>query len=93
MKLSVIPDSVLAGMVRDGCYTKGESVGDGGQKFLLVFAVTYGADEGVETLNEAFEAFHDFHSDDDWMERNIQVLTVENGTVTVREIAAEVLED
>ena len=92
MKLSDIPDSVLASMVRDGCYTKGESIGGCGGKFLLVFAVTYGAEE-VETLNEAFEAFHDFHSDEDWMRRNIQVLTVEDGQVEVLETSAEVLED
>ena len=93
MKLSDIPDSVLASMVRDGCYTKGESIGGRGGKFLLVFAVTYGAEEEVETLNEAFEAFHDFHSDEDWMSRNIQVLTGEDGQVEVLETSAEVLED
>ena len=95
MHISAIPDAVLAKMVCDGCYTKDEKIGEGpyDHKYLLVFAVPYGNPDGVETLKDAFEAFHDFLSDDDWMERNLQVLTVENGKVNVTETSAEVLED
>ena len=94
MKLSEIPDSILAGMIRDGCYTKNVNMGPGDHqsRFLLVFAIPYGPEDSVETLREAFESFHEFNSDNDWEERNIQVLMVESSGVVVHEVSAEVLE-
>jgi hypothetical protein len=94
MKLSEIPDSILADMIRNGCYTKGESIGAEPEdnQYLLVFAVPYGNPDGVETLKDALNAFRDLMADGDWEERNIQVLTVESSGVAVHEVSAEVLE-
>jgi len=53
-------DAELAAMVRTGTYTRGETFGDGHNRFLLVLAVPYGDVDGVFTVA-------------DWQERNIQV--------------------
>ena len=94
MRLDDIPDKVLADMVRNGCYAHNACMGQAlyDARFLLVFAVPYGPWEGVNYIQEAFEAFHEFLSADDWEERNIQVLEVtEDGRVTVAETSMEVL--
>ena len=94
MTLNDISDKVLADILRNGCYTKNARFDDSekGVKFMLVFAVPYGPEDGVETLQEAFESFHEFISESDWFERNIQVLTVENGAPVVCETSHEVVE-
>jgi hypothetical protein len=89
--LAEIPDSILASMVRDGCYTVGESIGDGedDSQFLLVLAVPYGKVDGVGLVEEALENFRELLSADDWQDRNIQILTLKNGEPVVQELAYE----
>jgi hypothetical protein len=84
---------VLADMVRNGCYTRGEDIGpDARNQFLLVLAVPYGAPEEIETKTEAIEAFRNLLDKSDWFERQIQILTLENGEPHVEEVSHEDLE-
>lgn len=96
MKIAQLPDKVLADMVRNGAYTRGETIANDGQsgssKYLLVLAVPYGPKDSVETLPEAFESFRELLSADDWDERNIMVLYVsEQNEPEVREVTYETL--
>ena len=52
-------------------------------------AVPYGPSDSVESLSEAFEGFRDMLDTSDWFERQIQVLTVENGKPSVVETSHE----
>ena len=90
MNIKEIPDSILAAMVRNGCYAKGTDFSDG--TMLLVLAVPYGPVDDTLTLIEAMESFHELVSADDWEERNLMVLTVskENQAVSVIETSYEV---
>ena len=92
MQLTDIPNKVLADMVRSGTYTAGTNIDGDSTKFLLVFAGPYGPADDVYTLREAFKAFQEFISDYDWEERQIQVLTVENGQPHVIEESFENME-
>jgi hypothetical protein len=92
MKLSEIPDHVLANMVRGGIYTKGESLTDG-EGFVLVLAVHYGSVDDISDPRDAFESFRALLADDDWEDRNIQVLTVKDGAPQVQETSFEGLEE
>lgn len=88
MHINDVPDKVLADMVRSGCYSRNTRFDAG--TYLLVLAVPYDSSE-VETLGEAFDAFHDLVSESDWEERNIQVLTVNGGQVVVEETSRETI--
>ena len=70
-----LTDHELAQMVRGSIYAKGTTFGGGrtDARFLLVLAVPYGGDEGVETLPDAIDAFARLLQDDDWRERRIQI--------------------
>ena len=89
--LDEIPDSVLAGMIRNGCYAHNTTFGTGQRDstWLLVLAIPYGPSDSVESLSEAFEGFRDMLDTSDWFERQIQVLTVENGKPLVVETSHE----
>lgn len=82
VRLSKVPNKVLAGMVRDGCCTKGETI-DG---WLLVLAVSYGKVDDVTTLPEAMEAFQRLVVDEDWTERQFMVMDSKG---KVREVSYE----
>jgi hypothetical protein len=94
VSLGSVPDSVLAGMIRNSCYARGTSFGNGkaDSKWLLVLAVPYGNGENVSSLQEAFEAFRDMLNAADWFERQIQVLRAEKGTAQTAEVSYEQLE-
>lgn len=81
-----IADKVLADMVRQGCYTRNARFDAG--THLIMLAVPYDQSE-ADGLSEAFEAFRELLTSDDWEERNFQVLTVENGQPKVIETALE----
>lgn len=68
-------DAELAAMVRNSIYAKNARFGDGENdvRFLLVLAVPYGKDEGIEGLSEAMTAFFRLVQDDDYTERDLQV--------------------
>jgi hypothetical protein len=71
-------DAELARMVRESIYAQGAVFGGPGEdgyrsRFLIVLAVPYGEDDGVETLPEAIDAFVKLLRDDDWQERSFQV--------------------
>ncbi len=68
-------DKELADMVRNSIYAKNTRFGDAptDARFLLVLAVPYGADDFVDTLPEAIEAFARLLQDDDWQERDFQI--------------------
>jgi hypothetical protein len=89
--ISELPDNLLAGMIRDSCYARNTTFGTGptDSKWLLVLAIPYGRDENVDSLPEAFEAFRDMLDTSDWFERQIQVLSIENGKPTVIETSHE----
>jgi hypothetical protein len=78
-------------MVRNGCYAHNTTFGTGQQDstWLLVLAIPYGPSETVESLSEAFVGFRDMLDTSDWFERQIQVLTVENGKPLVVETSHE----
>lgn len=73
--INAFTDWELARMVRESIYTKNIRFGDGptDARFLLVLAVPYGNDEGVETLGDALDGFARLLQDEDWAERSIQV--------------------
>lgn len=75
--LTDFTDKELADMVRNCIYAKNARFEDSGAtfsaRFLLVLAIPYGKDEGVDSLPEAIAAFAEFLQDDDWKERSFQI--------------------
>lgn len=88
-QLSDLTDKQLADMIREGCYAKGTQFSPTDSRWLLVLAVPYGEVDSVTTVRGAFESFRALMADDDWMERHIQVLDAEDGSV--QELSYEVL--
>lgn len=66
-------DAELAGMIRRGAYAANTKFGPGDSRFLLVLAVPYGDEDGVDDLPSALEAFFKLVQDDDYEERNFEV--------------------
>lgn len=95
ISINDIPDSVLAGMVRDGCYAQNArfSTVPTDSQFLLVLAVPYGKDEGVDDIPSAIDAFRQLLDCSDWFERNVMVLRLENGNLAVSEHRHEDFEE
>lgn len=90
MKIKELPESVLADLIRNGCYTKGESIGPNeSNKYLLVLAVPYGEIDEVTSPKEAIEAFHELLDCSDWFERSIQVLTIVDDKPHIKEMRHE----
>lgn len=75
MTINDLTDKQLADMVRNSIYAKNARFGDGekNSRFLLVLAVAYGKDEGIDHITDALEAFAALLQDDDWTEREFQV--------------------
>lgn len=67
-------DAELAAMVRESIYAKDVRFGKGktDARFLLVLAVAYGKDDGIDNLTDALHAFGRLQQDEDWKERSIQ---------------------
>src|SRR6266550_978751 len=63
--------------------------GERDSTWLLVLAIPYGRTDSVELLSEAIEGFRDMLDTSDWFERQIQVLTIENGQPSVVETSHE----
>ena len=93
-----VPDKVLADMIRTGCYARNTRFSDEikegkfDAQYLLVLAVPYGHDEGVDSMIDAVEAFKCFLASSDWNERRIQVLSIKNNKPVVVETSHEILE-
>ena len=75
MTINDLTDKQLADMVRNSIYAKNARFGEHEEdsRFLLVLAVAYGKDEGVDHIADALEAFAALLQDDDWTEREFQV--------------------
>ena len=68
-------DKELADMVRNSIYAKNARFSDAptDARFLLVLAVPYAADDCVDSLPEAIQAFATLLQDDDWQQRDFQI--------------------
>jgi hypothetical protein len=71
-------DAELAAMVRQGAYVQHTDLSEG---FLLLIALPYSKEDGVETPRDAIEAAHEFMEDCDWEERNWMVYDARMGAV------------
>lgn len=90
-------DKELADLVRGSIYLNRAHFGKG-SRFLILFAVPYGAEDGTETIQEALESFRELLTADDWGERSFQVydhalIGDRISTLSYEEVAAEFYAD
>lgn len=80
-KVQAFTPEIAARLVLESPYVRGETISQKQQRFVVIFAVTYGASDGVETAREAIEGFRELITADDWEERTFQVFDAKTGKV------------